>query len=126
MPLNAWISPTGLSPFPAGEDVIDYLEGHHRFADRERYPTPSMVVLDQHLPRWSGLEVLLWLRSSPPYEHLPVVILSLLSPAQAEAALLMNAAWSPKTTTYADLPEAFTRASEMASRELGVCMVTGG
>jgi CheY-like chemotaxis protein len=109
----------------AGEEVIAYLEGRSHFADRQRYPLPSVVVLDQHLPQRSGLEVLLWLRSSPRHEHLPVVILSLLSPAQREAALLMNAAWSPKTTTYADLPDSFERAADLSAKELGVRMVTG-
>ncbi len=48
-----------------GDDAVAYLAGEGRFADRERYPLPVLVLLDLKLPRRSGLEVLAWLRSQP-------------------------------------------------------------
>ncbi|HUR44965.1 MAG TPA: hypothetical protein VMZ27_03735 [Candidatus Saccharimonadales bacterium] len=41
-----------------GPEVISYLEGFNRFADRERYPFPSYVFLENYLPLLTGLEVL--------------------------------------------------------------------
>jgi CheY-like chemotaxis protein len=89
-----------------GEHVIAYLEGDLRYADRDAFPLPDVVILDQSMPRWPGLDVLLWIRNSPRFEHLPVVMLSLLSPNQAETARILGAAYCPKSPNLADLPAA--------------------
>lgn len=81
----------------SGEQAIACLEASAR-ADNERIARPNVVILDQFMPRWSGLDVLGWLRSRSPLKHLPVVILSLgLSPAHTERARLLRAACCPKT-----------------------------
>jgi CheY-like chemotaxis protein len=61
-----------------GELAIRYLSGDEPFNDRERYPLPSLVLLDLNLPRRNGHEILTWLRQRPELakETLPVVILS--------------------------------------------------
>jgi CheY-like chemotaxis protein len=41
-------------------------------------PTPSLVVLDFHLPGYSGLEILRELRKIERFRHVPVVMLSAL------------------------------------------------
>ena len=41
-----------------GPEVIQYLEGVNRFADRDLYPFPSYVFLENYLPLLTGLEVL--------------------------------------------------------------------
>jgi CheY-like chemotaxis protein len=43
-----------------GEAVVRYLSGEGEFADREKFPLPSVVFLDLKLPYLSGLEVLKW------------------------------------------------------------------
>jgi CheY-like chemotaxis protein len=48
-----------------GEEAISYLSGQSEFADRDRFPLPSLILLDLKLPRKSGLEVLGWIRSRP-------------------------------------------------------------
>jgi CheY-like chemotaxis protein len=40
------------------QDAIDYLAAQGQFRDRTVYPLPYVVVLDLHLPRRSGFEVL--------------------------------------------------------------------
>jgi CheY-like chemotaxis protein len=57
-----------------GAEAIDYLAGNGPFADRTRYPLPSLVLLDLHLPKKSGFEVLGWVRQQPQFASLPVVI----------------------------------------------------
>jgi CheY-like chemotaxis protein len=58
-----------------GQQAIDYLKGAGKFADRELFPLPCLVLLDLKLPYVMGLDVLEWIRSQP-LESLPVIILS--------------------------------------------------
>ncbi len=94
----------------SGEEAIALLEGSARTID-DQFPSPNIVLLDQFMPRWSGLDVLEWLRSRPQLKQLPVVILSLgLSPAQTEHARMLRAACCPKTPHLAELPAAVEQA----------------
>jgi len=45
-----------------GQEAIDYLKGTGKFADREKFPLPCLVLLDLKLPYVMGLEVLKWIR----------------------------------------------------------------
>lgn len=56
-----------------GEEAIDYLAGNGRYADRQTYPLPIVVLLDLKMPRKSGLEVLGWIRSQPCIRRLPII-----------------------------------------------------
>lgn len=58
-----------------GQQAIDYLKGVGKFADREIFPLPCLVLLDLKLPYVMGLEVLKWIRSRP-MDSLIVLILS--------------------------------------------------
>ncbi|MEC4985347.1 MAG: response regulator [Oscillatoria sp. PMC 1068.18] len=59
-----------------GDEAVDYLNGDGKYADRETYPLPTIMLLDLKLPRRSGLEVLSWLRNEPKVKRLPVVVLT--------------------------------------------------
>jgi len=59
-----------------GEEAVAYLSGQGEYADRQRYPIPSLLILDLKLPRRSGFEVLQWLRAQPGLKRLPVVVLT--------------------------------------------------
>ena len=58
-----------------GQQAIDYLLGVGKFADREKFPFPCLVLLDLKLPHVMGLEVLRWIRNQPGMV-VPVVLLS--------------------------------------------------
>src|SRR5688572_29757834 len=45
-----------------GQQAIDYLQGAGKFADRGKFPFPSLVLLDVKLPYVMGLDVLRWIR----------------------------------------------------------------
>jgi CheY-like chemotaxis protein len=68
--------PHPIQVVPDGESVILYLTGSDRYADRELYPFPSLLLLDLKIPIKSGHEVLEWLRQQPHLKRLPVVILT--------------------------------------------------
>ncbi|MBZ8179143.1 response regulator [Oscillatoria salina] len=59
-----------------GDEAVSYLSGEGKYADRETYPLPVIMLLDLKLPRRSGLEVLTWLRNQPRVKRLPVVVLT--------------------------------------------------
>lgn len=59
-----------------GRAAINYLSGSGEFADRAKYPLPSVVLLDLNLPQVSGFGVLEWVRNHPDYARLPVVVFS--------------------------------------------------
>jgi two-component system response regulator len=48
-----------------GQQAIDYLQGVGRFADRVKFPLPSLVLMDLKLPYVMGLDVLRWIRQQP-------------------------------------------------------------
>jgi len=59
-----------------GEQAIDYLRGKGEFADREKYPFPTILLTDLKMPRRTGLELLDWLRQHPDCKVLPTVLMS--------------------------------------------------
>lgn len=59
-----------------GEEAISYLSGQGKYFDRSAYPIPAMAILDIKMPKLDGFEVLEWIRKSPNYSSLYVVILS--------------------------------------------------
>ncbi|HEV2393804.1 MAG TPA: response regulator [Verrucomicrobiae bacterium] len=48
-----------------GQQAINYLQGSGRFADREEFPFPCLVLMDLKLPYVMGLDVLRWIRQQP-------------------------------------------------------------
>lgn len=58
-----------------GQEAILYLRGVGIYANRARYPLPTMFVLDCQNPDGEDLEVLSWVRERPEFSHLPVLLL---------------------------------------------------
>jgi CheY-like chemotaxis protein len=59
-----------------GQEVVEYLAGRDRYADRSVHPLPALIILDLKMPRLSGFEVLAWLATQPDFRDIPVVVLS--------------------------------------------------
>jgi CheY-like chemotaxis protein len=59
-----------------GQQALDYFAGVGEYADRERFPLPSLVFLDLKLPYVDGFEVLSWLRQQPPLASIIVFVLT--------------------------------------------------
>jgi CheY-like chemotaxis protein len=48
-----------------GEEAITYLKGEGIYSDREKYPLPSVMLLDLNMPMKNGFDVLSWVRTQP-------------------------------------------------------------
>ncbi len=68
-----------------GEAAKQYLAGEGAYVDRRQHPLPALMLLDLKLPRRSGFEVLVWLRTHPGLKRLVTVILTS-SPQTADIA----------------------------------------
>lgn len=59
-----------------GQEALDYFQGEGKFADRQEFPIPYLVMLDLKLPHLMGLDVLKWLREQEQFRSTVVVILT--------------------------------------------------
>jgi len=59
-----------------GDEAIEYLQGKERFADREQFPLPQLILLDLKMPRMTGFDVLTWRRDNDRFKCVPVIVLS--------------------------------------------------
>jgi two-component system response regulator len=65
--------PYHLSVVSDGEAALAFLARH---APYTRAPSPALLLLDIHLPKKSGWDVLAWVRAQPSLRSLPVVMLT--------------------------------------------------
>ena len=68
--------PNPLQVVTDGAEAINYLHGEGKYADRQLYPLPRLVVMDIKMPRKTGFEVLEWIKSDCVLKRIPVVIVS--------------------------------------------------
>ncbi len=92
-----------------GDKAVDYLAGIAPFDDREMYPVPITMILDLKLPRRSGLEVLLWLRSQTgPIRRLPTLMLT-----SSKHQVDINQAFERGTNAYLTKPDSIRELSTL-------------
>lgn len=60
----------------SGNELITYLSGQGKYADRIRYPLPALVLVDLNMPQGSGFESLKWIRNKPSLSTLPVLVIT--------------------------------------------------
>jgi CheY-like chemotaxis protein len=59
-----------------GQQALEYLEGAGKYADRQKYPLPCLLLLDLKLPYVPGLEVLRKIRGDCPFRKTIVLVLT--------------------------------------------------
>lgn len=94
-----------------GQEAIDYLAGAGKFADRNAFPLPCLMLLDLKLPRKTGHEVLKWIRDRPDLATLIVIALTTSRETKdiTEAYRLCVNAYLVKPTSPAELANIMTK-----------------
>jgi len=59
-----------------GEEAIAYLKGDGPYGDRDKFPLPTVMLMDLNMPMKNGFEVLAWVRAQPGLKRLAIIILS--------------------------------------------------
>ena len=59
-----------------GEEAISYLKGNGPYGDRNRFPLPTVMLLDLNMPMKNGFEVLTWVRAQTGLKRLSVIVLT--------------------------------------------------
>lgn len=91
-----------------GQQAIDYLKGEGKFADREKYPLPCLVLLDLKLPHVMGLNVLKWIRQ----QRGPALVVIMLSASGEDADIA--AAYRLGANAFMTKPSKASKLEEMA------------
>ena len=59
-----------------GEELMDYLHHRGKFADKTKYPTPGLILLDLNMPKKDGREALKEIKEDNLLRLIPVVVLT--------------------------------------------------
>ncbi|MCF2947842.1 response regulator [Paraglaciecola aquimarina] len=59
-----------------GEELLHYLKRQGRYQDEDKYPRPSLILLDLNMPKKDGREALKEIKQDPDLKTIPVVILT--------------------------------------------------
>ena len=68
-----------------GEELVDYLHNRGRFTDKDKYPTPGLILLDLNMPKKDGREALKEIKAD---DHLKVIPIVVLTTSKAEEDIL--------------------------------------
>lgn len=74
-----------LEVLPDGEAALKFIAEHRNGAKTH---LPCVILLDLHLPRYNGVEVLAAIKEEPRLSHIQVVILSSFVPEEQQAELI--------------------------------------
>lgn len=94
-----------------GEEAIAYLKGDPPFQDREKYPTPALLLLDLKMPRKDGFDVLTWVREHPEFNSLSIVVLT-----SSQESRDVNRAYALGASSYLVKPANFISLVDMMNR----------
>lgn len=59
-----------------GEEALDYLYRQENYTDPERFPRPSVILLDLNLPGTDGREVIKQIKQDRSLKSIPIVVLT--------------------------------------------------
>ena len=59
-----------------GQELLDCLRGHGRYADNPCASIPDLVLLDLNMPRMDGREALKEIKKDAKLRHIPIVVLT--------------------------------------------------
>lgn len=60
----------------SGNDAIAYMIGEKQYADRQKYPFPTLVITDLNMEDGDGFDVLEFLQHNPEWSIIPRIVYS--------------------------------------------------
>jgi two-component system response regulator len=80
------------------DEMIAYLHGAGEYYDRQKFPLPSVIVLDMRLPGRDGFEAQAWVRAKLKFRNIPIILISTpdMEPAMQSAVRLGANAYMTK------------------------------
>ena len=72
-----------------GEEALRFIAEHPAGLHT---PEPCVILLDIHLPKYDGLEILDALKAAPALEHIQVIVFSSVTSPEAEAEIIRKGA----------------------------------
>jgi CheY-like chemotaxis protein len=102
--------PVSLQVAKDGEEAVEYLSGKGKYADRDLYPLPELILLDIKMPRKTGFDVLWWLKHESSLQQIPAVMVtsSSVKTDVDKAHELGAVAYLVKPVSFDDLKMLFT------------------
>ena len=59
-----------------GQELLDYLFNHGKYADKKKYPTPGIILLDLNMPKKDGREALKEIKAEKRLRSIPIIVLT--------------------------------------------------
>ena len=59
-----------------GKEALDFAYHRGKYEDTQKYPRPGLILLDIHLPKLNGFEVLETLKKDPDVKSIPIIMLT--------------------------------------------------
>ena len=59
-----------------GEELLSYLRNKGKYADRDAFPRPGLILLDLNMPRMDGRTALKEIKADPELRQIPVTVLT--------------------------------------------------
>jgi CheY-like chemotaxis protein len=59
-----------------GEEAIAYLKGEDCYGDRNKFPLPTVMLLDLNMPKKDGFDVLAWVRTQRGLKRLAITVMT--------------------------------------------------
>ena len=100
-----------------GEMALAFVDEHRKW---KRDPDPCVILLDLHLPRYDGLEILRAIKEVPELAHIHVVLMTSSASPNEEAAIVGLGG------LYRQKPSRLDECLEFAAEILAICKTSPG
>lgn len=60
----------------SGREALEYLSGAKPYANRKKYPLPTLLILDLKMPEINGFDIMQWVREQPGIKDMKIAVLS--------------------------------------------------
>ncbi len=125
---DVWLLKSCLDSIATNHEIVILKDGEEalQFVEAEREgvePQPCVIVLDLHLPKHDGLEILAAIRRAPALEHVIALIVSTNpSPEMQRQIRELGVAYAEKPRTISEYDSLATRVCQLCESTFGAAV----